>query len=113
MIRQSRNTVQPLNDGIMYYGKVETTRDAQRKETGKIFKEIGQLCFQYKELSTYDVTLYQGITSGENIKIKTYYIPDVELGLKVKINNVTYDITGTNADDDRSYRYWVLQRVKA
>ena len=52
------------------------------------------------------------MASQEDIKVKTYYIPEVQQGLKVMIGDTMYDITGTNADDDRKYRYWLLTRVK-
>lgn len=112
-LQRNRGIDEPLIDGLMEYGSDEVLRDDKRKVTGKTFSPKGRLWFNYREISEYDTTIYQGITSGENIKIKTYYIPHVEEGIKVKIGGDQYDITGTNADADRMYRYWVLRRVKA
>lgn len=115
MIRKSRFTTDPLNDGLMDYGTVEIQRDAQKKMTGaKTFTASGpSLCFSYGSISDYDVSIYPALASQEDIKIKTYYVPEVNKGLKVQINGEIYDITGTNADEDRRYRYWLLTRVKA
>lgn len=111
-IQRNRYIDEPLNEGVMQYGTTVIIRNAQKKETGRTFSPIGELWFNYREISDFDLNLYQGLNTSESLKIKTYYIPSVEQGLKVQINETTYDITGTNADDDRKYRYWVLTRVK-
>jgi SPP1 family predicted phage head-tail adaptor len=104
---------EPLNDGMMAYGTVQVVRDEQKRQTGREFVAIGELWFAYKSISDYDISIYPSLASAEDIKIKTYYIHEVQDGLKVQINGETYDITGTNADDSRKYRYWLLKRVKA
>ena len=111
-IQRNKYIDEPLKDGLMEYGTYTIQRDSERKETGRTFSGIKSLWFVYRNVSEYDTGIYPGISSSEAIKIKTYYIPDVENGLKVKINDIIYDITGTNFDDDRKYRYWLLTRVK-
>lgn len=103
---------EPLIDGMLEYGTTIVQRDAQKKEIGRTFKSIGSLWFNYREISDYDTRLYDGLNTSESIKVKTYYVPEIEQGLKVQINGTTYDITGTNADDDRKFRFWLLTRVK-
>lgn len=112
-IQRNRYIDEPLNDGVMQYGTVVVLRDAQRKDAGRSFNTIGELWFSYKSISDYDISIYPALASQEDIKVMTYYIPEVQQGLKVKIGEVMFDITGTNADDDRKYRYWLLTRVKS
>lgn len=112
-IQRSRYIDEPMIDGVMQYGTVVVIRDAQKKNIGQTFNEIGELWFNYKSISDYDISIYPALASQEDIKVKTYYISEVQQGLKVQINGELYDITGTNFDDDRKYRFWLLTRVKS
>ena len=111
-LQRNRYIDEPLIDGVMDYGTTVIKRDAQRKETGRFFSAVGSLWFNYREISDIDINLYEGLNTSESIKVKTYYIPEVEQGLKVQINGTNYDVTGTNADDDRKFRFWLFTRVK-
>lgn len=112
-LQRNRYIDEPLIDGVMEYGTTVVQRDAQKKEVGRSFNPIGELWFAYKSISDVDTSIYPALASQEDIKIKTYYIPEVQQGFKVMIGGTTFDITGTNADDDRKYRYWLLTRVKS
>ena len=111
-LQRNRYIDEPLIDGVMEYGTTVVQRDAQKKETGRSFNPMGELWFNFRDISDIDINLYEGLNTSESIKIKTYYIPEVEQGLKVRISGTNYDVTGTNADDDRKFRFWVLTRVK-
>ena len=111
-LQRNRYIDEPLIDGVMQYGTVTVLRDAQRKDIGRSFNQIGELWFAFKSISDVDISIYPALASQEDIKVKTYYIPEVQQGLKVMIGDTMYDITGTNADDDRKFRFWLLTRVK-
>ena len=49
-LQRNRYIDEPLIDGVMQYGTVTVLRDAQRKDIGRSFNQIGELWFAYKTI---------------------------------------------------------------
>lgn len=99
------------NDGVMRYGRIETTRDEMKRKSGESFKELGHLKFDYSSIRQEDVESYKGTDKGVDLKIRTYFRPDVPTSLKVIVGNDKYDISNIDPAIDRKTMFWYLQKV--
>lgn len=98
------------NDGLLEYGRFETLRDSNRKVTGQEFVLAGTLKYEYASIRQGDSAQYGGSTQSIDLKVRTYYRPDVPTSLKVRINRLGYEITQIDPANDRKSMYWYLSR---
>lgn len=97
------------NDGVLYYGKIESTFNDNRKKIGENFIEKGNLYFE--QMSARDSDILQASNMGYvvDLKLRVPYRPEISSKHKVKIKNDMYDIQ--KFDSTNEYIYLYLQRV--
>lgn len=101
-----------LNDGLLAYGKKTSQRDPiTRKYIGEVFKDEGHLYFDYRSLRQSGYFVSDANISKSDIKVVTYYNPEISESHKVVIEGIEYDIVTLDVSDDKWYMYWYLQRV--
>lgn len=97
------------NDGILEFGKIESTFNENRKKIGESFSSIGKLFFA--QMSCRDNDIMQASSMGYviDIKVKVPFRKEINSKNKVKIDNETYDIKKIDSDKNNVYLY--LQKV--
>ena len=100
-----------FNDGLLEFGKTATQRDEHAKIIGDGFERFGELFFNYQTIRQSDFEQYGTTDLSVDLKVKTYYTPNVEKSHKVIINDSIYEITGIDPDKERIYLYWYLSKV--
>ncbi|CZR11009.1 head-tail adaptor protein [Trichococcus collinsii] len=100
-----------LNDGRLFFGKVETKRDASGKKIGQVFAKTGDMFFSYKTIRQSDFDLYNTSDQQIELKVKSYYIPTATKTHQVLLKSRLYNITAIDVDNDKRYMYWYLSEV--
>lgn len=97
------------NDGVLYYGKIESIFNENRKKMGEDFIVKGSLYFE--QMSARDSDILQASNMGYvvDLKLKVPYRPEISSKDKVKIGTKMYDIQKFDSTSDYIYLY--LQRV--
>ena len=100
-----------LNDGRLFFGKVETKRDARGKQSGQVFVKTGEMYFSYKSIRQSDYDLYNAADQQIELKVKSYYTPIATKTHQVLLKSRLYNITAIDVDNDKRYMYWYLSEV--
>ena len=100
-----------LNDGRLFFGKVETKRDARGKQSGQVFVKTGEMFFSYKTIRQSDFDLYNTSEQQIELKVKSYYVPTATKTHQVLLKSRLYNITAIDVDNDKRYMYWYLTEV--
>ena len=100
-----------LNDGRLFFGKVETKRDARGKKIGQVFVNTGEMFFSYKTIRQSDFDLYNTSEQQIELKVKSYYVPTATKTHQVLLKSRLYNITAIDVDNDKRYMYWYLTEV--
>ena len=100
-----------LNDGRLFFGKVETKRDARGKKIGQVFVKTGEMFFSYKSIRQSDFDLYNTSEQQIELKVKSYYVPTATKTHQVLLKSRLYNITAIDVDNDKRYMYWYLTEV--
>lgn len=110
MAKQEEN----LNDGLLTFGKIQTVRGKNNKidKSADPFNEMGKLYFNFKTIRQDDAEQYGGKRKVVDLKVKSYYLPDVLKTHKVKIEEELYDINAVDPDTQRKYMYWYLSKAE-
>lgn len=105
---------EPLNQGLLFYGKITTLRDSvNKKKIGEEFVEKGKLFFNYISIRKPDVEYYSQNSNKIDLKVKTYYVDSVDKKIhKVKISDIIYNITDVDIDNKKKYMYWYLSMTE-
>lgn len=104
-----------LNDGFLQYGYKKTKRSEKGKRIGEEFHPEGKLAYKEKSFRDSDYKLVGILTTGLDLKVKTLYPPSFKKinknKLKVKIEDVEYDVIKADPDSTKKYLYFYLQQV--
>lgn len=104
-----------LNDGFLKYGTKKTTRSERGKNIGGQFTEVGNLAYQEMSCRDSDYELAKVMTKVLDLKVKTLYPPSLLKEDKSKfiilIDDIEYDVIKVDADREKRYLYFYLQRV--
>jgi hypothetical protein len=102
-----------FNDGILKYGISKTERTANRKNTKKVFNEIGKLKYRVLSARDSDYLACGALGSSLDLKVKTPMPPSLRTKIlsdyKVVLNNEEYEVI--KGDRDKFYLYFYLSRV--
>lgn len=104
------NVRETFNDGVLIILEPSTIRNEQRKKVGVAYSEIGRAFFNTMMLREQDMSNFDNNSSKSVRKVKTLLHPltakITKNELKIKIDNVIYDVN--KVDFDRSYSYFFL-----
>lgn len=100
-----------FNDGLLDFGTYDTERDESGAKKGKVFKSKGTAYFENESIRQSDVEMYHSKHSTVSLKVSTYFVPGVEESLKVKIDNVLYELLKIDPTKDRKLMYWYLGKL--
>lgn len=109
-MRFNRNNGEELNSGLLFYGTKETKRDSLGKNPKSVLIDEGRLRYKYKSIREMDFKQYYGIANKLDIKVKTYYVKNIEESHIVKIDKEFFDIVKIDYDNERKYMYLYLVR---
>ncbi len=99
-----------LNDGVLYFGEIETKRKHGEKVSEE-FKAILPLRFDYAKIRQSDYDVIGATGQIIDLKVKTYYTKNVNKSHKVKIDKDFYDIYRLDPGSSKIFLYWYLQKV--
>lgn len=108
-----RETIdKPLNDGLLEYGQVVTLRDNKtRAKVGESFSSLGALHFDFMSINAkYDSYTVASLDKVD-IKVKIYFVSDLQKSHKIKINDELYEIEALDVAKGRRYAYLFLRKV--
>lgn len=112
MLKAYRET---LNDGFLQYGYKKTKRSERGKRIGEDFHQEGRLAYKEMSFRDSDYRIVGVLTTGLDLKVKTLYPPSFKQinknKLKVKIDEVEYDVIKVDPDSTKKYLYFYLQQV--
>ncbi|PFW52674.1 phage head-tail adapter protein [Bacillus cereus] len=104
-----------LNDGFLQYGYKKTKRSERGKRIGEEFHQEGKLAFKEISFRDSDYQMVGVLTTGLDLKVKTLYPPSFKKinknKLKVKIDEVEYDVIKVDPGSTKQYLYFYLQQV--
>ncbi|HDR7981185.1 TPA: phage head-tail adapter protein [Bacillus cereus] len=104
-----------LNDGFLQYGYKKTKRSERGKRIGEVFHQEGKLAYKEMSFRDSDYRMVGVLTTGLDLKVKTLYPPSFKKinknKLKVKIDEVEYDVIKVDPDSTKRYLYFYLQQV--
>lgn len=104
-----------LNDGFANYGVQKTERSANRVRVNGKFENMGRLAFKTLSCREQDYQIAQTLSAVLDMKIKTFYPPDLKdfpkNKLKIRINNIEYDVIKVDHDTEKRYLFFYLQEV--
>ncbi|EKS8371205.1 phage head-tail adapter protein [Bacillus thuringiensis] len=104
-----------FNDGYLVYGYKKTERSEEGKRVGEIFQEEGRLAYQDMSIRDSDYQMVGVVTTGLDVKVKTLYPPSFKKTnknkLKVKVDEVEYDVIKVDPDATKRYLYFYLQQA--
>ncbi|MDA2309899.1 phage head closure protein [Bacillus cereus group sp. MYBK35-2] len=104
-----------LNDGFLQYGYKKTKRSERGKRVGAEFHSEGKLAYKEMSFRDSDYRMVGVLTTGLDLKLKTLYPPSFKNinknKLKVKIDEVEYDVIKVDPDATKRYLYFYLQQV--
>ena len=112
-MRFNRNNGEELNSGLLFYGTKETKRDSLGKNPKSVLIDEGKLRFKYKSIREMDFKQYYGISNKLDIKVKAYYVKNIEESHIVKIDKEYFDIIKIDYDNERKYMYLYLARKRS
>ncbi len=112
-LRFNKNNGEELNSGLLFYGTKETKRDSLGKNPKSVLIDEGRLRFKYKSIREMDFKQYYGITNKLDIKVKTYYVKNIEESHIVKIDKEFFDIVKIDYDNERKYMYLYLAKRRS
>ena len=112
-MRFNRNNGEELNSGLLLYGTKETVRDSLGKNPKTDLTVEGRLKFKYKSIREMDYNQYYGISNKLDIKVKAYYVMNIEESHIVKIDKYFFDIVKIDYDNERKYMYLYLARKRS
>ncbi|MCR1955393.1 phage head closure protein [Clostridioides mangenotii] len=112
-MRFNRNNGEELNSGILFYGTKETKRDNLGKNPKTKFIDEGRLKFKYKSIREMDYNQYYGISNKLDIKVKAYYVKNIEESHIVQIADDYFDIVKIDYDNERMYMYLYLAKRRS
>ncbi|MCR1955220.1 phage head closure protein [Clostridioides mangenotii] len=107
-MRFNKNNGEELNSGILLYGTIETLRDSLGKNPKASFTDEGKLKFKYKSIREMDYSQYIGVFNRLDIKVKTYYVKNIDSTHVVQIEGDCFDIVKIDPDNERMYMYLYL-----
>lgn len=110
--RRNNNLLEKLRDGQLEIGN-ESTERVNGKLVGKTFQPSVSLAFNFADIREQDHEIFSDFSKVEALKVKTYCIPDYKRKNKVKLEDKLYDIVKVDADNDRMYMFWYLERKDA
>lgn len=97
------------NDGVLYYGKIQTLYGKGNKKTGENFVGEGKLYYELMSARDSDNMTANAIGYTIDKKVKTHYSTKIKTSHKIKINDLLFDIV--SLDNDRVNTFLYLQRV--
>ncbi|AJH63589.1 phage head-tail adapter protein [Bacillus cereus] len=104
-----------LNDGFLQYGYKKTKRSERGKRVGEEFHPEGKLAYKEMSFRDSDYQMVGVLTTGLDLKLKTLYPPSFKKinknKLKVKIDEVEYDVIKVDPGSTKQYLYFYLQQV--
>lgn len=104
-----------LNDGFLQYGYKKTKRSERGKRIGEEFHQEGKLAYKEMSFRDSDYRMVGVLTTGLDLKVKTLYPPSFKKinknKLKVKIDEVEYDVIKVDPGSTKKYLYFYLQQV--
>ena len=106
-----RRIDEPLNDGVVEYGSIETLRNDEGKKKGEEFTSLGFLFFNYAGIRQGDIDFYGNLDKTVDLKVKTFFAKDVQKSHKVKFEDEVYEVIALDPDIKRKYMYWYLTKV--
>ncbi len=112
-MRFNKNNGEELNSGSLLYGTKETKRDSLGKNPKSVLNDEGKLHFKYKSIREMDFKQYYGISNKLDIKVKAYYVKNIEESHIVKIEKNYFDIVKIDYDNERKYMYLYLARKRS
>ncbi|WP_304341254.1 hypothetical protein [Metaclostridioides mangenotii] len=112
-MRFNRNNGEELNSGLLFYGTKETKRDSLGKNPKSVLIDEGRLRFKYKSIREMDFKQYYGISNKLDIKVKAYYVKNIEESHIIKIDKDFFDIVKIDYDNERKYMYLYLARKRS
>ncbi|MBU5308774.1 hypothetical protein KQI18_13485 [Clostridioides mangenotii] len=112
-MRFNRNNGEELNSGLLLYGTKETVRDSLGKNPKTKFIDEGRLKFKYKSIRVMDYNQYYGIANKLDIKVKAYYVKNIEESHIVQIADDYFDIVKIDYDNERMYMYLYLAKRRS
>lgn len=86
------------NDGFIKYGKIKAIRNKNKVKTGEKFEEISTLPYELMSIRDNDNIVADSLGYTINKKIKVPY-RDIPENIKVKINDIIYDIVKKDSSD--------------
>jgi hypothetical protein len=112
-MRFNNNNGEELNSGLLFYGTKETKRDSLGKNPKSVLNVEGKLHFKYQSIREMDFKQYYGISNKLDIKVKAYYVKNIEESHIVKIEKNYFDIVKIDYDNERKYMYLYLARKRS
>ncbi|MDR4983575.1 phage head-tail adapter protein [Bacillus cereus] len=104
-----------LNDGFLQYGYKKTKRSERGKRIGEEFYQEGKLAYKEMSFRDSDYQMVEVLTTGLDLKVKTLYPPSFKKinknKLKVKIDEIEYDVIKVDPGSTKQYLYFYLQQV--
>lgn len=109
----ARRTIEsPLNDGLLEYGKIQTLRDEKTsKKKGEAFRAQGELFFNFVSINAKFDAFQVSSLSAVDIKVKCYFIKDLQKSHKIKIEDELFEIESMDPTRDRRYIFLFLRKV--
>lgn len=104
-----------FNDGFFEYGFYKTQRSESRKITGKLFSPEGKLAYSKMSARDQDYQLAAALGGKLDLKLKTLFPPFFrkirKSKLKVKLDDMFFDVIRVDEDNQSRYLYFYLQEV--
>lgn len=102
-----------FNDGIIEFGDyIESYDENNNACEEKEFSVKGRLLFSYKTIREQDRLKYDDTGIKVAIKIKTYYISNLNSSNTIRLNNILYSIAHIEPDNFKEKMYIYLTELK-